>query len=99
MEEAWKGLLVAVGALVVGGGGVLWVVRVSVGAIIKQNEALVANMLEGIKGLTEATTINTEATRALANQIHQSFIVRDERDRTLFRQLDRIERDVKENID
>ncbi len=74
-------MIAALAALIVGGGGTLWVVRTSVNAIVKQNAEL-----------TKSIGKNTEATTELTRSMNQYVAVQNERDKSLFRQLDRIER-------
>lgn len=95
MDSSLKLVAVVIGAialLVTGGGGVLWVVRKSVTAIVDQNKTLVDTYVTSSQNQVEATNANTEATRALAATLNQSIAINNERDRTMFKQLDRIER-------
>ena len=87
------GVVVAVLAIFVGGGGILtWTVK-----------TLVKNALEGMKANTDAiraqgtaTTAQTQAIDALRQSIHFDMKLREERDRAMFKALDRLERRVEE---
>lgn len=94
MGETGKVVLIVVGAicaLIIGGGGVLWVVRAVVTGLIKQNKQLVDNTIDSIKAQTKATEANTAATQALSATLNQQIAVQNERDRSMFKSLDRIE--------
>lgn len=60
--------------------GMIWVIKRLVNAAL-------ANMAAN----TAAIEANTSATRSLSNTLTQAIAVRDERDKTMFKQLDRIE--------
>lgn len=76
-------LIAAIAALLIGGGGILWVVRTSVSAIVKQNGEL-----------TESIGKNTAATTKLNDTMTRWVAVQDERDGNRREQLNRIERAV-----
>lgn len=76
-------LIAAIAALLIGGGGILWVVRTSVSAIVKQNAEL-----------TDSIGKNTAATHKLNDTMTRWVAVQDERDENRREQLNRIERAV-----
>ncbi|HKS16449.1 MAG TPA: hypothetical protein VJU16_04000 [Planctomycetota bacterium] len=98
MGETSKVALIVVGAicaLIIGGGGILWVVKAVVSGLIRQNKQLVDNTIDSIKAQTIATNANTAATQALSASLHQQIAVGHERDKNMFKQLDRIETGVR----
>lgn len=58
---------------------------------MEQGKQLVNAALKNMDANTEAIKANSAATAALAATLRESIVVRDERDRTIFKQLDRIE--------
>lgn len=68
-----------------------WVLKRAFTAILGQNKTLVDEALANMKANTAAIEANTGATRKLSETLNQAIVVRDERDRTMFKQLDRIE--------
>lgn len=89
-----------VGAGAIGGGAVaiilvgllVWVVKKVIPAIISQNREVVTEALNNMKANTSAIEANTRATDTLARNLDKAAVIRDERDRSLFKQLDRIEK-------
>ena len=68
-----------------------WGFKRLVSATIAQNRELVTSALLNMKANTTAIETNTTATRELAQSIREDRVVREERDKALFKQLDRIE--------
>lgn len=68
-----------------------WGFKRMITALLGQNKQLVTEALLNMKANTDAIGANTEATRALVTTLNQAIAVRDERDKTMFKQLDRIE--------
>jgi len=99
MSETWKTVLLAVVTAFVGGGTLgglmVWLVKSLIRTLIAQNRTLVDNALENMRANTGAIEANTHATQALAGTLSQAIAVRDERDRAMFKQLDRIEKGMK----
>jgi hypothetical protein len=71
-----------------------WGFKRMVTATIAQNRELVTSALLNMKANTVAIETNTTATRELAQSIKEDRIVREERDKTLFKQLDKIENKI-----
>lgn len=62
---------------------------------MKQGRTLVDAALENMTANTDAIRAASSATTALATTLNQAIAVQDERDRTMFKQLDRIEGNFK----
>ena len=93
-----EAIIAAVAALILGVGSalttVVWISKKLVGAMVAQNRGLIEGALENMKANTEAIKSNTEVTERLAITLDQTIAIRDERDKSVFRQLDRIERRI-----
>lgn len=83
--------LVAGGVISVALGALVWIVKRMVVSLIFQNKLLVEEALVNMRANTAAVGANTAATNELAQDMRTERSVREERDRTLFKQLDRIE--------
>lgn len=68
-----------------------WGFKRVVNSLIGQNRQLVTEALTNMKANTAAIEANTSATRELAGSLKEDRIIRDEREKSLFKQLDRIE--------
>lgn len=84
-------LLVAVTATV---GTVSYLAKRLGTATASQNRVLIDAALKNMEANTAAIHVNSAATTMLTRMIEQSIVVRDERDKSLFRTLDRIENHV-----
>lgn len=71
------------------GGGVAALI---LGLLVWLVKVLVSAALRNMEANTEAIKAQSEATNALVGEFRQQAIVRDERDRSFSRALDRIER-------
>ena len=83
--------LTAGGVVAVALGILVWLAKRVVGSLISQNKLLVTEALENMKANTQAVHANTQATNELVINMREDRAVRSERDRSLFKQLDRIE--------
>ena len=76
-------------------GAVTWIARKATTAALVQNKRWVDGALDNFAMNTEAIKANTNATndlsRAITDAAQEAKIVRDERDKSLFKQLDRME--------
>lgn len=72
----------------IAGGGVAVVLMALMVWLVKK---LVSDVLENMKANTDAIRANTIATHTVANTLSNQGVIRDERDRALFKQMDRIE--------
>jgi hypothetical protein len=68
-----------------GGGGIA-------AALIAAFKKLLNAALDNMKANTRAIDAHSEATRSLSKTLEQNIAIQNERDKSLFRQLDRIER-------
>jgi hypothetical protein len=95
-------VVIAVLALFGGGGVLVWLVKRSTAATLSQSRAFADNMreqggklldsaLDNMKANTKAIEANTKATEALVRNMEHAMIVRDERDKSLFKTLERVE--------
>lgn len=84
---AGAALLVLITALV-------WVVKYLIPAQVKQNSAFMTEALANMKANTDAIKSNTKVTDKLATMLEKSIAVRDERDASFAKALERIERKV-----
>lgn len=94
----WEGVLgtvfVTSVSVVLGGGIIGWIIKKTVGSVIKQNEQLINAALKNMEANTNAISVNTDSIRQLAHQYAEDIKIRHERDKSLFRILEAIERRV-----
>ena len=84
--------LAAGGVVAVALAALVWMAKRMVTSLIAQNKLLVTEALNNMRANTEAVNANTIATHEFSATLKQDRAVREERDKSLFRQLDRIER-------
>jgi hypothetical protein len=87
--------LAAGGVVAVALGALVWFAKRMASSMIAQNKMLVTEALVNMKANTAAVSANTDATRELAHSLKEDRAVREERDKGMFKQLDRIERGIK----
>ena len=83
-----SGVIVAVAACMT---AIIWISKRLVTSSVSQTKTLIDAGLTNMRANTEAIQANTTATNELAKSIEKQGIIRDERDKSFSKQLDRIE--------
>lgn len=81
-------------AVLTAGGLITWVVKSSVSSMVKQSRMFMESALENMRANTAAIKAQSETLASLRQRIDMETRIRDERDRAMFKQLDRVEEKV-----